>query len=94
MEKILFQLYSSIEKRIVTAIVAAITEKIEQLPQYTQPVQSDDTFMDLKSAAKYLGVSENTLKNFRIRGLKVLEIGNVKRVRKSDLDKFITKNSN
>ena len=92
MEKLIYQIYSSFEKRLVSAIVKAVQEKIELPPIET--ATTTEEWMNLKTAAKYLGVSENTLYKFRVRGLKILEIDNVKRVSKSDLDRFIKKNSN
>ena len=92
MEKLIYQIYSNFEKRLVSAIVKAVQEKIELPPIET--ATTTEEWMNLKTAAKYLGVSENTLYKFRVRGLKILEIDNVKRVSKSDLDRFIKKNSN
>lgn len=92
MEKLIYQIYSSFEKRLVSAIVKAVQEKIELPPIET--AATTEEWMNLKTAAKYLGVSENTLYKFRVRGLKILEIDNVKRVSKTDLDRFIKKNSN
>ena len=92
MEKLIYQIYSSFEKRLVSAIVKAVQEKIELPPIET--ATTTEEWMNLKTAAKYLGVSENTLYKFRVRGLKILEIDNVKRVSKSDLERFIKKNSN
>lgn len=92
MEKLIYQIYSNFEKRLVSAIVKAVQEKIELPPIET--ATTTEEWMNLKTAAKYLGVSENTLYKFRVRGLKILEIDNVKRVSKSDLERFIKKNSN
>lgn len=92
MEKLIYQIYYSFEKRLVSAIIKAIQEKIELPP--IESATTNEEWMNLKTAAKYLGVSENTLYKFRVRGLKILEVDNVKRVSKSDLDRFIKKNSN
>lgn len=51
-------------------------------------------WLTLKEAAKYLGVSPNTFKNFRHMGLKVCEVEGVKRVSKSELDRFMNEYSN
>lgn len=45
-------------------------------------------WMTLKEAANYLGVSYNTFKKFRQMGLKVCEIGGVKRVSRKEMDSF------
>lgn len=47
----------------------------------------------LKEAADYLGVSHNTLMKFRQMGLKVCEIEGVKRVSKSEMNRFMNENS-
>ncbi|MFJ7369377.1 helix-turn-helix domain-containing protein [Lysinibacillus sp. NPDC098008] len=54
---------------------------------------SHKEWYSLKEAAKYLGVSINTLAKFREKGLKVCEIEGVKRVSKSEMDRFMNENS-
>jgi len=50
-------------------------------------------WVDLKSAAAYLGVSYKTLKTFQAMGLEIVEIGRIRRVSKTALDDFMNKNS-
>lgn len=49
--------------------------------------------LTLNEAAKFLGVSYNTLQKLRYSGLKFFEVDGVKRVYKKDLEKFIEKHS-
>lgn len=50
-------------------------------------------WMTIEEARNYIGVSYNTFNKFRIMGLKVAEIDNVKRVAKSEIDRFLTEHS-
>lgn len=50
-------------------------------------------WMSLKEAAKYAGVSYNTLIKFREKGLKVSEIDGVKRVSRKEIDLFLESHS-
>lgn len=53
----------------------------------------DSEWMSLKDAGKYLNVSPNTFKKYRLQGLKIAEIDGVKRVSKKELDRFMKENS-
>lgn len=92
MEKLIYQIYYHFEKRLVSAIVKAIQDNIQ--PPQNEPANTQDEWLKLKDAAKYLGVSEGTFYKLRIRGLKVFEVNGTKRVNKKDLERFIKKNSN
>lgn len=46
-------------------------------------------WFSLSEAAKYAGVSNNTLVKFRQLGLKVCEIDGIKRVSKKEIDRFL-----
>lgn len=46
-------------------------------------------WFSLSEAAKYAGVSHNTLVKFREKGLKVCEIDGIKRVSKKEIDRFL-----
>ena len=81
-----------VSKTLSISDCKTIQGKIELPPIET--AAPTEEWMNLKTASKYLGVSENTLYKFRVHRLKILEIDNVKRVSKSDLDRFIKKNSN
>lgn len=50
-------------------------------------------WMSIEEACKYLNVSYNTFNKFRIMGLKVAEVDRVKRVAKSEIDRFLTEHS-
>ena len=50
-------------------------------------------WMNLSEGAKYAGVAYNTFKEFQIMGLKITEIGRVKRVSRKEIDKFFNENS-
>lgn len=91
MDKIIQQLYEQFEQRLIQAIINSLQEKLT-IP--TERVTEETSeWMDLKTAAKYIGVSPNTFNNLRVRGLKVVEIDNVKRVSKTELEKFMKKHA-
>lgn len=46
-------------------------------------------WFSLSEAAKYAGVSNNTLVKFRHMGLKVCEIDGIKRVSRKEIDRFL-----
>ncbi|WP_342471984.1 helix-turn-helix domain-containing protein [Metasolibacillus sp. FSL H7-0170] len=50
-------------------------------------------WLTLKEAAEYIGVSPNTLAKFRLMGLEVCEVDGVKRISKSDIDRFMKEHS-
>ncbi|MBD8034602.1 helix-turn-helix domain-containing protein [Solibacillus merdavium] len=50
-------------------------------------------WMSIEEACKYLNISYNTFNKFRIMGLKVAEVDRVKRVAKSEIDRFLRENS-
>ncbi|MFJ7738256.1 helix-turn-helix domain-containing protein [Lysinibacillus sp. NPDC097287] len=59
-----------------------------------QPLDlENEKWMNLKTAAEYLNVSQKTLMTFRAMGLEVAEIGRIRRVSKSALDEFMKQNS-
>lgn len=61
-------------------------ENMESMVQHAE-------WMDLKTAAKYVGVSYKTLLSFRVMGLEIAEIGRIRRVSKTALEEFMKKNS-
>ncbi|MFA1739366.1 hypothetical protein [Lysinibacillus fusiformis] len=65
---------TNIEKLISTVVTKTISTLKETF--------IDSEWMSLKEAATYLNVSPNTLKKFRVMGLKISEIDGVKRVSK------------
>ncbi|SCX66896.1 helix-turn-helix domain-containing protein [Lysinibacillus fusiformis] len=50
-------------------------------------------WLNLMEAAKYIGVSYNTLIKFRHMGLKVCEIDGIKRVSRKEIDRFLESHS-
>jgi len=50
-------------------------------------------WLDLKSGAKYAGVSYNTFIKFRKLGLQVAEVDGIKRVKRSHIDRFLKMHS-
>ncbi|MFD1032132.1 helix-turn-helix domain-containing protein [Metaplanococcus flavidus] len=50
-------------------------------------------WMTLKEGAEYAGVSYNSFKRFQLMGLKIAEVGGIKRVSKKEIDKFLKENS-
>jgi len=50
-------------------------------------------WMSIEEACMYLNISYNTFNKFRHMGLKVAEVDRVKRVAKSEIDRFLTENS-
>lgn len=46
-------------------------------------------WMSIKEGAKYAGVSYNTFKKFRSKGLKISEIDGVMRVSRKEIDRFL-----
>ena len=91
MDKFLHQLYEQFEQRLIDAILKVLNEKLNTRPE--RAIEEPNEWMDLKTAAKYIGVSPNTFNNLRVRGLKVVEIENVKRVSKTELEKFMKKHA-
>lgn len=65
----------------------------EQFEKYFNYINDQQEWLDLKSAAKYANVSYNTFIKFRTLGLKVAEIDGIKRVKKSEIDRFLQEQS-
>ena len=65
----------------------------DQLEIYFNKMNPHQEWLDLKSGAKYANVSYNTFMKFRQMGLKVAEIDGVKRVKKSEIDRFLQEHS-
>ncbi|MDY0406503.1 helix-turn-helix domain-containing protein [Virgibacillus sp. 179-BFC.A HS] len=65
----------------------------DQLEIYFNKINQHQEWLDLKSAAKYANVSYNTFIKFRQMGLKVAEVDGVKRVKKSEIDRFLQEHS-
>ncbi|WP_346234830.1 helix-turn-helix domain-containing protein [Lysinibacillus telephonicus] len=72
-------------------ILNTIAELLEEIVN-NQKEESKE-WMSIEQACKYLNISYNTFKKFRIMGLKVAEIDGVKRVAKSEIDRFLNEHS-
>lgn len=75
-------------KQFLDYFKTEVSELIEQ--KLSMP---EKQLLTLNEAAKFLGISYNTLQKFRYAGLKFFEVDGVKRVYKKDLEKFIEKHS-
>lgn len=65
----------------------------EHMEMKEQQVEFSSEWMDLKTAAKYVGVSYKTLLSFRVMGLEIAEIGRIRRVSKTAIDNFMREHS-
>lgn len=68
-----------------------LTELLEEIVSNKKDTPKE--WMTIEEARNYIGVSYNTFNKFRIMGLKVAEIDGVKRVAKSEIDRFLTEHS-
>lgn len=57
------------------------------------PESTPKDWMNLSEGAAYIGVAYNTFKEFQLMGLKITEIGRVKRVSRKEIDRFLNDNS-
>ena len=73
----------------LTVIITNVTKEVFNTHQEKETQRE---WMDLKTGAKYAGVSDATFVKFRSRGLKVVEIDGVKRVSKTAVDNFYRDN--
>lgn len=78
-------------KQFLEYFKVEVSELIEQ--KLSMPEKQEKQLLTLNEAAKYLGISYNTLQKFRYAGLKFFEVDGVKRVYKKDLEIFIEKHS-
>lgn len=68
-----------------------ITTLEQAVKEYRHKTTSE--WLSLKEGASYAGVAYNTFIKFRTTGLKVSEIGGVKRVSKTEIDTFLNLHS-
>lgn len=64
----------------------------EALEEYKKCLITKEWF-SLKEACEYVGVSNVTFNKFRKLGLKIVEIDNVKRVSRKEIDRFLIEKS-
>lgn len=87
--KIEFDTPKDLEEQIKVLILTATKEAFEHFKQQIRAKE----YMTLKEGAVYAGVSYNTFMKFRTLGLKVCEIEGIKRVSKTEIDRFLQSNS-
>jgi len=82
-------------KADLQALADLVAEKVQKscvIP--TATVAGTDGLLNVRGAADYLGASESFLHRLTARrGIPVVKIGSANRFRRSDLDKWITKNT-
>ena len=76
-----------------THIEKLIIDTIKKTLQSSKEILIQGEWMSLKEAAKYANVSHNTLKKFRLMGLRISEVDGVKRVSKKEIDRFLDQHS-
>ncbi|KGR82771.1 hypothetical protein CD32_18175 [Lysinibacillus odysseyi 34hs-1 = NBRC 100172] len=72
-------------------VLNTFTELLEEIVNNKKDKPKE--WMSIEEARNYIGVSHNTFNKFRIMGLKVAEIDGIKRVSKSEIDRFLTEHS-
>lgn len=70
----------SLKQLIIDAVQQAVANNLKE-------------WMNMKEAAAYIGVSFNTLVKYRKEGLKVSEIDSVKRISKTEIDRFLNEHN-
>lgn len=68
--------------------IIEVQEMLQQIIKMLAKKESNKEWLSLKEGAKYAGVSYNTLIKFRLKGLRIAEIDNVKRISKTEIDNF------
>lgn len=68
--------------------IIEVQEMLQLIIKMLAKKESNTEWLSLKEGAKYAGVSYNTLIKFRLKGLKIAEIDNVKRISKTEIDNF------
>lgn len=87
--KIEFTMPDGLEEQLKSIVIQATEEAIQEF--YEKLATKE--WLSIAEAKDYLGVSHNTLRQFRVIGLPVCEIGGVKRINKKEIDDFMKKNS-
>ena len=79
-----------LEDQLHEVVYKAIEKAINKHKLQSNPPKD---YMNLNEGAKYADVSINTFKRFQLQGLKIIEVGGVKRVSKVEIDNFFKANS-
>ena len=78
----------SLERELKSIFLTTINKAVEEIQQ-----QNAKEWMNLKEGADYAGISYNTLMKYRKEGLRIFEKEGVKRISKTEIDKFLSKHS-
>lgn len=87
--RIELEMPTGLEEQLRSIVLSTVKNALAEFAKHPQPKD----WMSLKEAAAYAGVSFNTFKGFRERGLKVCEVEGIKRVSKAEIDRFLESNS-
>lgn len=80
-----------IQSTTQTIVLNTIAELLDEI--ISNKKDEPKEWMSIEEACQYLNISYNTFNKFRLMGLKVAEIDRVKRVAKSEIDRFLTEHS-
>lgn len=72
-------------------VLNTLAELLEEIVSHSKKEPKE--WMSMEEACKYLNISYNNFNKFRLIGLKVSEVVRVKRVAKSEIDRFLTEHS-
>ena len=78
-----------LEQKITEIITTTIKNQLEKLSKDS----IEKEWLTMKEACAYAGVSFNTLTKFRHMGLKVCEIDGIRKISKSEIDRFLAEHS-
>lgn len=87
------ELKIDLDSSVSVALEEAATKALEKAIHNQTRKEKFSEWMDLKTGAKYANVSYTTFIKFRKMGLQVCEIEGVKRVSKTEIDRFLKGNS-
>ena len=88
--KIELEMTATLEEQITSLVLKATTDALGALKKRAE---QNEEWMDLQTGAKYAKVSYKTFIKFRQLGLQVCEIDKIKRVSKSEIDRFLNGNA-
>ncbi|OMC87003.1 hypothetical protein BK128_09260 [Viridibacillus sp. FSL H7-0596] len=80
---------AGLEEQLRSVVLSTVKDAFNDFTKQT----STKEWMNIKEAADYAGVSQNTFKKFRDMGMKVSEIDGTKRVSKAEIDNFLERYS-
>ncbi|WP_153731841.1 helix-turn-helix domain-containing protein [Sporosarcina obsidiansis] len=80
-----------IQSTTQTIVLNTLAELLEEIINTKKDGPKE--WMSIEEACQYINISYNTFKKFRLMGLRVSEIDGVKRVSKSEIDRFLLEHS-